>query len=126
MLSNVAASSAARRRAEAGRVMKQNLRIYARLQVGCGGHSGSGCQVSVDVRRAALLCLQACRLNFSPHLAPPTRRTHARPTRPQAIKPSRDVARAAHERDFARHERQLATLAAVRGLWRGRAVGGLV
>lgn len=32
----------------------------------------------------------------------------------QAIKPSRDVARGQHERDFEKHERMLATLAALR------------
>lgn len=32
----------------------------------------------------------------------------------QAVKPSRDVARAQHEKDFEKHERMLATLAALK------------
>lgn len=116
MLANVAASSAARRRAEAGRVMKQNLRIYGRLQV-----TGSG---AGWVWRAGQSWRAPCpsTSGLKPQLTLPTLPPPSvDPTTPQAIKPSRDVARAAHERDFARHERQLATLAAVR---RGVGVAG--
>lgn len=37
----------------------------------------------------------------------------------QEVQPSRDVARVAHEKDFARHEATLAALAALRGKGHG-------
>ena len=82
---------------------RQNLRLYARLQVRAraGGRAGRGGQ------RA---CVAAAAV--SKRMRTNTVRLRRASPLAQAVKPSPNVSRTVQERDFAAHERRLAALAA--------------